>query len=180
MNPSAKQHLRRFFILAPILYIFWFAFYELWFKPHTNIDEALVAAIIKQGVWILDGFGFKTYSDMESIEMRLIGVDGAHPVWIGNPCNALTLFSLFSIFIIAFPGPWKSKLWFIPMGIIIIHLSNLIRVLSLVLINYYAPSALDFNHTYTFTVFVYGIIFLMWMWWVNKFAGINLKPSEKN
>jgi hypothetical protein len=35
-------------------------------------------------------------------------------VWVGDECNGFKLFSIFSIFVIAFPGSWKTKAWFIP------------------------------------------------------------------
>ncbi len=42
-------------------------------------------------VVILQALGFKTYQNIEDRNMQLVGIDGAHPVWIGAPCNALTL-----------------------------------------------------------------------------------------
>ncbi|MBC7864741.1 MAG: archaeosortase/exosortase family protein, partial [Bacteroidia bacterium] len=91
-------------------------------------------------------------------------------VWIGYACNALSLFVLFSFFIISFPGNWLKKLWFIPVGILLVHLLNILRVFALVLIAHHHYDFLSFNHTYTFTILVYAFIFGLWMWWVNKYA----------
>ncbi len=162
-----KNKVFRFFFFATILYLSWFVLYELVIKPYTTIDEKLISVIISQSAFLLKTLGYTTYQAVEEEGIQLLGIDGAHPIWIGSPCNAFTLFAFFSLFIIAFPGRVKNKLWFIPMGILIIHLANLIRVMSLTLINYYNPEYLEFNHTYTFTIFVYGIIFCLWMWWVN-------------
>ena len=153
-----KNKTTRFFIFAAVLYLVWYLFYELVVKPYTSIDEKLVGLIVKHAAFILKLFGFTIYTSVED-NMQLIGIDGAHPVWIGRPCNALTLFMFFALFVIAFPGNVKRKLWFIPMGIILIHFTNVLRIMGLALINYYAPEYLAFNHTYTFTVLVYGIIF---------------------
>ena len=60
MDPQTKAKIRKFFITAAVLYIGWFTFYELWFKPQTDIDEGLVALIIRQGVSILNLFGFQS------------------------------------------------------------------------------------------------------------------------
>jgi len=164
---NLKNKITRFFIYAGALYLSWFLLYELFIKPHTSIDEKLIGVIISHADFILKITGFTTYRAVEEDDMQLLGIDGAHPIWIGTPCNALTLFAFFSLFIIAFPGNLKQKLWFIPLGILIIHLANLVRVVGLVLISFYRPEYLEFNHTYTFTVFVYAIIFALWMWWVN-------------
>jgi len=83
------------------------------------------------------------------------------------------------VFVLAYPGHQKNKLWFVPLGILLIHILNIIRVISLAIIAYYSPYSLSFNHTYTFTFFVYAFIFLLWMVWVNKFAQKNsTKPIE--
>lgn len=166
-NLLPENKILRFFITAGILYVGWFLLYELLIKPRTQLDEKMIGLIISNGAFFLQLFGFKTYRAVEEDNMQLLGVDGAHPVWIGTACNAITLFAFFSLFVLAFPGKAKHKLWFIPLGIFIIHICNILRVIGLTMINFYAPEYLDFNHTYTFTVFVYGIIFGLWMWWVN-------------
>ena len=170
-----KNKVFRFFFFAGILYLSWFGLHELVIVPHTFVDEALIRIIISQSAFLLGAFGFTTYRAVEDDGVQLLGIDGAHPVWIGGSCNALTLFAFFTLFIIAFPSPLKNKLWFIPLGILIIHTANLLRVMGLTLINYYNPDYLEFNHTYTFTIFVYGIIFSLWMWWVN----FSLKTLSK-
>lgn len=175
-----KNKIFRFFFFAGTLYLSWFALYELVIKPYTQVDEKLISVIISQSAFLLRAFGYTTYRAVEEDGIQLLGIDGAHPVWIGSPCNAITLFAFFSLFIIAFPSKIKSKLWFIPMGIIIIHLANLIRVMGLTLINFYNPAYLEFNHTYTFTIFVYGIIFCLWMWWVNFSLKKPIKDETKN
>jgi exosortase family protein XrtF len=106
--------------------------------------------------------------------MRTLGIDGTHGLWIGDPCNGITLFALFTGFVIAYPGPVKRKIWFIPLGLFAIHIVNILRIVALAFITLYAPSYLEFNHTYTFTIIVYSFVFFLWMLWANKFS----KPEE--
>lgn len=173
-NPQNK--IGRFFVYATALYLSWFLLYELVIKPYTPIDAKLIGVIITHAEFLLNLLGYTTYRAIEEDNMQLLGIDGAHPIWIGAPCNALTLFAFFTLFVIAFPGNGKQKLWYIPLGIFLIHTANLIRVVGLVLISFYRPEYLAFNHTYTFTVLVYGLIFALWMWWVN----FSLKSLKKN
>lgn len=165
---NRKNKVYKFFFAAALLYLAWYLTDEFIIKPYTLIDEKLVTLIISQASFILRLFGFNTFSTSEDKDMQLMGIDGSNAIWIGSPCNALSLFALFSIFVIAFPSHWKGKLWFIPLGIIIIHFANLFRVACLALINFYYPDWLSFNHNFTFLVFVYGIIFCLWMYWVNR------------
>ncbi len=105
------------------------------------------------------------------MDIRTVGVDGGHELWIGDKCSGLELFVLFTIFIVSFSGPVKKKLWYIPMGIAIIHTINILRVIALVLMTVYLPiEYMDFNHTYTFTITTYACIFILWYIWVIKFS----------
>ena len=173
---NLKNKTTRFFVFASALYLGWYLLYQFIVKPHTQIDEKLISLIIANAAFILKLFGYTVYQSLEDKNLQLIGVDGAHPIWIGSPCNALTLFMFFALFVIAFPGKTKRKLWFIPLGIVTIHFINVLRIVALIIINYYTPQYTEFNHTYTFTILVYSIIFLLWMWWVNS----SLKELEAN
>jgi exosortase family protein XrtF len=102
--------------------------------------------------------------------IRTAGIDGSHGVWVGDPCNGLTLFALFTGFVLAFPGPVVRKLWFIPVGIITIHILNVLRVTCLAIIQYYTPQYLEFNHTYTFTILVYSYVFVLWYVWAARLS----------
>jgi hypothetical protein len=37
------------------------------------------------------------------------------------------------------------------------------------------PTALDFNHKYTYVVIVYGLIFFLWWWWAKKYGANGQK-----
>jgi exosortase family protein XrtF len=106
----------------------------------------------------------------DNATIRTVGIDGTHGLWIGDPCNGLTLFALFAIFIVAYPGPWKHKLWFIPVGITVIHFLNVMRITALCIIVMKRPEWLDFNHTYTFQLLMYGFIFGLWWIWIQKLS----------
>lgn len=104
---------------------------------------------------------------------RMLYIKGTPGIFIGDSCNGISLFALFSIFVVAFPGKHIRKLLFIPMGILLIHFLNILRVVALAIIQTYSYEWTEFNHTYTFTIIIYFFIFVLWMVWVNKFSGIN-------
>ena len=58
-----------------------------------------------------------------------------------------------------------QKLGFIPLGILILHGANIGRVVVLARIQATSPEWLEFNHDYTFTVLIYGLVFALWYLW---------------
>jgi len=160
----------RFIISSGALYLLLYLIYQFIIKRYTFYDQKFIGSIIESADTLLHALGYTTFKVLQDRDMQVIGVDGSNGVWVGSNCNAITLFALFSVFIITYPGNQKHKLWFIPAGILAIHLLNILRVVALALISYYYPQYLNFNHTYTFTFLVYFFIFLLWIIWVNKFS----------
>ena len=121
--------------------------------------------------WILELAGYKTELNIGYMSCKAsISVENHRGVCIGNGCSGLELFVLFFGFIFLMRGRLVDKLWFVPLGFIGILLLNVIRIVSLILIQVYKPEYLDFNHKYTFVIIVYGAIFGLWLLWVNKFS----------
>lgn len=171
MQAFFKNHkFPAFLIISSFLYVLLYLFYQFYIKKHTVIDQAFIRLIINSSDLILHLFGYKTFKILRDTDFQALGIDGSLGVWVGSGCNALTLFFLFAVFVIAYPGHQRSKWLFVPLGILSIHLLNIFRVVALALIAFYSPGALSFNHTYTFTFIVYGYIFLLWVWWVNSFS----------
>ncbi|MEO6305997.1 MAG: exosortase family protein XrtF [Bacteroidia bacterium] len=169
----------KFVFTAGLLYLLLYLVYQFIVKKYTFYDQKFIGSIIQSVNFILKNIGYTTFTVLQDRDYQVIGIDGSNGVWVGSNCNAITLFSLFSVFIIAYPGKLKNKLWFIPLGIVAIHILNILRVIALVLIAYYYPQYLNFNHTYTFTFLVYSFIFLLWMIWVNKFS-IKKQAGHEN
>ncbi len=140
--------------------------YDYIISPYTSLDFWLINSIIDSSEKLLELMG---YSLLESnlLYQYHMGIEGTSGVIIGNPCDGLSLFILFTAFLIVFKGKWWFKLTFTIGGVVLIHFLNVIRVTSLALIVKYAPDSLDFHHSYTFTLFVYACIFFLWVLRVN-------------
>lgn len=168
----------RFLFIAGSLYLLLYFVYQFVVKKYTFYDQKFIGSILRTSEVVLNIFGFNTFKSIQDRDLQVIGIDGGNGVWVGSNCNAITLFSLFSVFIIAYPGHQKRKLWYIPLGILLIHILNILRVCALAIIERYtSEGTLNFNHTYTFTFLVYAFIFWLWMIWINKYAG---KPGKIN
>jgi len=90
-------------------------------------------------------------------------------------CSGMKQMFIFLIIMMLSYGSWKNKLWFIPLGILICHVVNILRISVLCLIAYSYPKHLELYHTYIFKYAFYGIIFLIWLVWNEKFSLIERK-----
>ncbi len=83
-------------------------------------------------------------------------------------CNGLNVMVIFIAFLFAYGNLSKSILWFIPLGLLVIHLFNLLRILLLFHVTISMPDFLYFSHKYLFTAFIYIAVFGMWALWIFK------------
>jgi len=102
-------------------------------------------------------------------ELRLIAgvsVAEAAGIIIVNGCNGLSTIGLFSGFVLAFPGRWARRAWFLPVGAVVLYLSNVVRVALLAGLQPHWPSAFDGLHAVG-TQFFYLVVFGLWVLWVR-------------
>lgn len=108
--------------------------------------------------------------------------DSAGYIAINEGCAGLKQFLQVTMLFLIYPGPWKHKLWFIPLGIILMHATNLFRIVGLAEVLYQWPDYWKFSHDNVFRPLFYVVIFLMWVLWEEKFARqgmtVNLSSSE--
>ncbi|MEO6883817.1 MAG: hypothetical protein ABI199_07310 [Bacteroidia bacterium] len=167
MNTSfLKNPVVLFLLKAFALYILWYVLYDFWLHPKETCDLFVIDKTLAMSKKILELMHYKLFTGAD----RLIGIDGTNGLWMGDNCNGIELFALFSGFIIAYPGAWFKKIIFIPLGILSIQILNSLRVVALAMIEIKSIKLTEFNHSYTFTILMYGYIFFLWMLWANKFS----------
>ncbi len=165
-----KDPLLRFLLLGFSLFVSWLLLYYLVLHPYTALDKAVIDSLIRWAGSILQPLGYELLPEPDPDNYRTIGVQGGTPLWIGDPCNGVMVMAVYVIFIIAYPGPWKHRLWFVPLGLLLVHAINAVRVSALSIIVTYNYNWLTFNHDYTFYIVVYGCVFLLWWLWVKRFS----------
>lgn len=168
----------RFTFLAIILYVLWYVLYEAWLHPSGIWDRTIINNLVVLTNYMLEMLGYYPIPDNGIEGGRIVGIDGTLGVWIGDPCNGFSLFALFLIFMITYPGPWRQKLWYTPLGLIAIHFINVFRIVALTIILDINPEWLDFNHNYTFNIIVYSFVFFLWFLWAKRIAGPYLESKK--
>lgn len=102
---------------------------------------------------------------------RVFQLAGTNGIIIKNSCLGLSAMVIFAGLIAIYPGRWKHKLWYIPVGMILVQGSNLFRLAGLSIMQKYSSEAfVRFNHGYTYLIITYSFIFILVAWWFNKWA----------
>ncbi|MES2691368.1 MAG: archaeosortase/exosortase family protein [Bacteroidota bacterium] len=167
---ALNKKLLKFLLFTFALYGLWLLGYELFIKPSGNFDHLITENITYFICLLLDITGYQTHYTLAEKwgETYIFLIPQTNPlIRVGASCNGLELLVLFTIFIICYPGPLKNKAWFIPLGLLIIHVLNILRNYTLTLMQIHKSPYFEFFHRYIFIFMVYGVIFLLWMWWAN-------------
>ncbi|MCQ2348302.1 MAG: exosortase/archaeosortase family protein [Paludibacteraceae bacterium] len=96
--------------------------------------------------------------------------NGSHIVW---SCTPVKQSFIWLCLIAAARGKWLRKLWFIPLGWLLIYGINIVRIAAISLIIEHHPELFEVMHTYVFKYAFYGLMFLMWLVWVNHLSGVS-------
>lgn len=101
-----------------------------------------------------------------------------HMARIIEGCNGLSVIILFISFVIAFSGKLKPTILFIIGGSLLIHILNVVRIALLCILMYYFPKQEHILHGVIFPLFIYGLVFILWIIWVNKFSKYAAKTTK--
>ena len=161
-----KQHIQ-LIIKAFVLVVGWIFLYDYLLEPDGRLDEFLTEKSTVVSSYLLTALGYSTAyvavnggQELYMGEVPLLGV--------GHACNGLILYTIFIGLILIFPATFRNKLIMSLIGITVIFLMNIGRIVSLCLIYLYHPSFFNVSHKFIFTTILYGVIFLLWMFYVNQ------------
>lgn len=171
----------RFALNGVILYLIWQIFYTV-FRDLDFInffyEEAtylLTTIQLRFTKILLEIFGYHI-----EIYGKLIKAIGGTSIHLDRGCLGRNPQGLFIGFLLAYPGSFKNKLWYIPLGLIVITILNIFRIIALFITNDYYPEYLDLNHHYIFKIVVYFFIFLMWLIWIQKVSKFKFNYKKLN
>jgi len=138
--------------------------YVPFLAEHLNYISGLRYALIQTSEWILNILGYTTFTT--EFWLRVSGHGGVVVVY---SCLGYGVMSFFAAFVIAWPNKsFKSKLWFLPAGLLLIQAMNICRFMLLAL--YWKKSIFRgrIDHHDLFNVILYLFLLAAIYLWVRK------------
>lgn len=159
---SRYRPVLRFLGKVVAIYGVWYVLYDLWLLPDGRLDRWVSISVVQVGEAALRVLGLKAVA-----EARNLALSGTSGIKVVDGCNGLASIGLFVGFVVAYPGrAWRRAL-FIPLGILVVYLSNVGRVSGLLLLQKYWAAGFDVAHSVGAPMFFYTVIFGLWVLWVN-------------
>jgi exosortase family protein XrtF len=150
------------------------------FDSSKNEVDSFTQLVADQTVTVLSWVDSQSYSMPHLKEPSVkIFYHNKYISRIIEGCNALSVIILFIAFVIAFTGKLKNTIVFLLLGSIIIHVLNIGRIALLCIALYHFPHMEHILHGVIFPLVIYGIVFLLWVFWVNKYSNHAKATTKK-
>lgn len=158
------------YVVANLLY----GLYVTAYSPNPDPATRMVSQHTASALQVL-GWPAITQDDIAKPTTQLI-CEGESVLAIYEGCNGINVMIIFVAFLIAFGPVNRTLLWFVPVGLVILHAMNLLRIGLLFWVSLYMPKYMYFTHKYFFTAILFVVVFVLWIWWVKKYT--KVKPAE--
>lgn len=97
-------------------------------------------------------------------------IDGGIRIRIIWGCTGIKQMFIFAGIILFYRGPFLKKLWYIPLGCLVLTLYNIVRTSLISVLTNQHPERFDSLHDGIFRYIYYGIVFLLWVVWEEYFV----------
>lgn len=136
--------------------------------------DYLTNLVAQQSESLLHTFGYQASIEQHPNEpsMKLI-VNSKYVARVVEGCNSISVIILFISFMVAFAGKFKITFLYVLAGSVLIYSVNLFRIVILSVGLYHYPWRREELHTVIFPLIIYGMVFLLWMFWVNRFSTLK-------
>lgn len=107
----------------------------------------------------------------------IIRFDSGSGISIAWSCTAIKQSFIWICIMLTTPKGWRHKIWFIPFGLVVIYVFNILRISAIALLIEYHPDWFDILHDYVFKYIFYIVLFLLWVWFVQHIRTRGLHPN---
>ncbi|WP_333599454.1 exosortase family protein XrtF [Flavobacterium sp.] len=159
------------FLLSYLILTILYQSYLNKFDASKSEVDTFTQSVAQQTVTVLSWFDSQSYT-MPNLKEPSIKIfyHSKYVSRIIEGCNALSVIILFIAFVVAFTGKFKQTVLFILLGSVFIHVLNIGRIALLSIALYHFPQYEHLLHGVIFPLIIYGIVFLLWVVWVNKYS----------
>lgn len=168
------------FIFSYLILTFIYQTYLDRFDSKNAEVDSFTQLVASQSTTVLSWFNSNSYTMPHQTEPTIkLFYKGKYISRIIEGCNALSVIILFISFVIAFTGKFKKTILFILFGSILIHILNIGRIALLCVALYHYPKYEHLLHGVIFPLVIYGVVFLLWVIWVNNFSFYATEINKK-
>ncbi len=169
----------KFILTFLLVYISLSVAYKLYLdysKDSKYYPDYVTNLVARQSADLLNVMGYKAYVVPHPNErsMKLV-INTKYLARIIEGCNSISVIILFVSFIVAFSGKPKTTFMYILSGSVLIYVVNLLRIVILSVGLFHYPWRSELLHTVVFPGIIYGMVFLLWVVWVNRFSSMIKK-----
>jgi exosortase/archaeosortase family protein len=124
--------------------------------------HVLLVIVNNSSAFFLELMGYEVVHNYRSV-----AIVGSYGVVVGNHCVGFGLsYGCFALFT-SYPALNKVKLWFVPLSIFLIVLSNVIRVVALTIATFNNPKTKYTDQHDLFNYVIYLLVFVLWIIWIQ-------------
>lgn len=178
LNAQQKVMLRFLLMMGALsaIYFLWFA-PQAWTLPligpnYARFIHYSMMALTEGSVLLLRlmGHGAETF-DLRNIDLY----ESVINIHVRNYCLGVDMTAMFTALVVSFPGRWKDRLWFIPLGVLGIIVINILRVTMLCLTTIHFGYDQFIEHHNVFNTITTAFIFLMFVAWVRMYRAEDVR-----
>lgn len=146
-----------------------------WFGLDITAPFDWMAAHIASAVYWLIHLTRDTIMLLDETLLVFTSTSAVRIVW---SCTAIKQSFIWLIIMLVARGPWKKKLWFIPLGWLCAYVFNILRITLITMIMEHHPQYFELLHTYIFKYLFYLMLFGLWLWWTHGISGNGNRAKE--
>lgn len=139
-------------------------YYSPFIDEHLNYIRGFRGILIAISAWVLRIFGYQVFTS--DTTLHALDAGGINVVY---SCLGFGVMSFFVAFVLAWPEKTiKSKLWFIPAGLLFIQTLNIARFIMITLFWRTSPYRTLVDHHTLFNFILYVALLATIYFWINS------------
>lgn len=175
-----KFILKFFIVYFSLLGIYSLFLHDTQKKTTIFLCDPITKTVANQTKYLADLFGYNIKTEQHNKELSVkIMIGDKFVARVIEGCNSISVIILFLAFIIAFSGKLMPTILFGLFGSMLIYTMNIVRIFLLSIAIYKYPAYQEVLHRLIFPAIIYGLVFILWIIWVNRYATIGKKKLKK-
>ena len=155
--------MRRFFVIFILVQLVLFGI-ELLHPVQEHVVLPITAALARVCAFVISLFdaGAVSYGKV------LMNPKNGFAVSVEPGCNGIEAFIVLTAAIVAFPSPWKHKMWGLVAGFFAVQILNVVRVISLFYLGQWNMTWFNFAHEYLWQAFIMFDVLVVFLIWAKR------------